>query len=89
MKKEEHDVMMKRLRRQVKHETRKASEKATEEIVNKLVARFKPESVSVAQADIIGYRFDEETKTLHLLSQKDADILTSKGKEWSKISDNP
>jgi len=63
------------------------SEKAADKIISRLVARFKPESVSVAKADIIGYYFDEKTKTLHLLSQKDADIFTSKGKQWAKIND--
>lgn len=58
-----------------------------EKAMDKLIAKFKPNHIVVAQADIVGYRFDEDSKALHFLSQADADALTAKQVPWTKIDE--
>lgn len=59
--------------------------KKTEKAMDKLIAKFKPTHIVVAQADIVGFRFDENAKTLHFLSQEDTDALNAKQVSWTNI----
>jgi hypothetical protein len=52
--------------------------------VGALVEKLKPEKAILAKSDIVGYIFEEETKTLQFLSQKEADELTRQGKQWKE-----
>jgi len=58
--------------------------KLTELWVGALVEKLKPEKAILAKSDIVGYIFEEETKTLQFLSQKEADELTRQGKQWKE-----
>lgn len=64
-------------------------EKATERWIKNLTDMLKPEEVIVAKAMIVGYAWDEKTKTLYFLSRKETKSYDKSGLEWVRFGDYP